>query len=455
MVKAIWMVLLVMGSALSQEVRLEMGFRGEMVAQHWNPLRLIRRDMGPATLTLEFDQGTLRQGAIPVFYKVNLRAAQGLDVFEDDVYIPFWRAFTWKLADDDEVFASGSFDRQLVNTQPIDLIISKTPENYLRILGETTRVIQADDLLPKRLAAYDGVNTLLMDGSIPMPSLEAISSAAAGGVLVLFLSGSETYSYEAINLLAPNPRQRLGAGWIVRTTQDGLKASLALLPRLEQKGLQEVIFTSQDMFQNAPVTTLLIGLGAYVVLVLIGIRFIGTAGLATAFLLTGLASMSAWMYLRPAPQQVSSQSLFINAGKLAQVNSLYQITQLPQGQLQLSMQAHPDSQRTYIQGEDLELDLERWSQETLRLKPRLTTATLLLEGNLLSNQSEVDLQDVYVSGLGQQKNLVAGQSLELIPGEENSLYENLLPMLPIGTVLARHQLDVHIAIPSLDFAVQP
>ena len=200
---------------LGQDARLELGFRGEMVVDHWNPLRLIRRDMGPATLTLEIDQGTLREGLVPVIYQVKLPSAQGLTVYEDDVYIPFWRSFVWKLADDTQVFASGSFDRQVVNTQSIDLVISKTPEIYLESLGETQRIVQGDDLLPKRLAAFDGVNTLLLDGSLPMPSLEAISSAVAAGVNVLWVEGpAQAYPYDLLALLAPYSRSASG-GWLV------------------------------------------------------------------------------------------------------------------------------------------------------------------------------------------------------------------------------------------------
>ena len=91
----------------------------------------------------------------------------------------------------------------------------------------------------------------------------------------------------------------------------------------------------------------------------------------------------------------------------------------------------------------------------MRLKPRLNTATLLLEGNVLINQSDALLHDIYIRGLGQQENLEAGQRLELTPGEENNVYETLLPMLPVGTVIARQNRDWHIALPSLDFAVQP
>jgi hypothetical protein len=451
----VWLVFTV-PLGLGQEVRLELGFRGEMVAEKWNPLRLIRRDMGPATLTLEFDQGTLREGNIPVFYEVKLKSAQGLDVFEDDIYIPHWRSFVWRLADESKVYASGSFNRQMVNTQPIDLIVSKTPEFYLNAFGENSRIVQVDDLLPKRLASYDGVHSLVLDGSIPMPTLEALSSAASAGVQVIYVEDTNsTYDYDLFSLLAPDTQQRLGAGWLIRSSRDGIKASLALLPVLDTTQLQETYLVKQSMIQNLPSTVLLTMLGAYVLLILLSIRFFGAAGLVTAFLLTALASAGAWIYLRPPAQQIASQSLYINSGKLAKVERIYQITQLPQANLQLPVQAHPTTPRSYIQREGLEIKLSRWSQETLKLRPSLSSATLLLEGNLLRNESEVNLQHIYVNGLGQQPDLSPGESLELSPGEESTLYQNLLPLLPIGTVLAQHNSDLHLAIPNPELLVQP
>jgi hypothetical protein len=80
---------------------------------------------------------------------------------------------------------------------------------------------------------------------------------------------------------------------------------------------------------------------------------------------------------------------------------------------------------------------------------------LLLEGTTLTNQSNSTMRDIYIHGLGQQNDLEAGQSLELTPGEESNHYEALLPLLPVGTVLARQDLDWHIALPSQDFVVQP
>jgi hypothetical protein len=438
---------------LGQDVRLELGFKGEMVAERWNPLRLIRRDLGPATLTLTFDQGTLRQGEIPVVYTVNLNAAQGLDVFEDDIYIPYWRSFTWKIFDTKQVFASGSFDRQLVNTKTLHVALSKTPETYLDFFSDSGRLVQGDDLLPKRLAAYDGVASLLLDGSTPPPSLEAISSAAAAGVHVFFIEPLPE-SYTTLLLLAPQARQRLGAGWLIRTNATGIKAAMAMLPILDTKALQTASLTPLELPNGVPTTTLLAAAGGYTLLVLLCIRFLGAAGLATAFLLTLISSFGAWSWLRPAPQETRTQALVLNAGNLALASSTLEINQLPKTVLKLAAQAYPVSMHSYTQGANLEFKLERWSQETLVLKPKLNTATLVLSGNMLSNQSTVLFSEVYVSGLGKQRDLPGGASLELQRGEEGTMYDTLLPLLPTGTVLARHEHDLHIAIPDLGAMLQ-
>ena len=146
---------------------------------------------------------------------------------------------------------------------------------------------------------------------------------------------------------------------MIRTAPEGITANLALLPELELQPLQDVAFSPQTISSSVSVTTVLAALGAYALLVLLSIRLMGTAGLATAFLLTGLASLGLWSWLRIPAQQIHTQSLYLNAGKLAQVSSLYQITQLPRQVIQLPLQAHPGSPRAYTQ-----------SDENSRAKPR-------------------------------------------------------------------------------------
>jgi hypothetical protein len=449
---------LLLGSVtFAQDLELELGFNNTLVANHWNPLKLTRRDQPAQTLILSIDQGTLRDGETLVTYRQDLSAANGLAVFEDDVYIPAWRRFSWRIENTQRVFASGSIERREVNTKPLTLLVSARPELYLGSFGEEARVLELPfSSLPNRVAAYDGIETLLIDGTAPAPTLESISSAAVSGVSVLLLEGLPE-SHRELNLLAPELRQRLGAGWIARTSSEGVRATLSMLTPLETQSLTAALVTS-DLHQrppNAPQTYIVGAAGVYALLTLLLLRFFGSAGLLTSFVLAGLASFGAWTWLRPSSPQLSqTRTLFVNAD-LTYVKRVESLFTLPDVSLALTTHAHPTEVRMYTQrGDTFELTLPRYTEVILEHRPELTGETLKLEGQTLRNLTDTTLANVYIKGLGSQADLTPGGSLELAQGEEpelSSTYEALLALLPEGTALAQSSNTIHIALPKLVF----
>jgi hypothetical protein len=448
-------VLLPLVSAQNQDISLELGFNNALVADHWNPLKLIRRDQPAQTLTLTIDQGTLRDGEVLAVYQKDLGAANGLDVFEDDVYFPAWRRFSWRIENSDRVFASGSIERREVNAQPLTLLVSARPEQWLRSFAEGARVLELPfSLLPNRLASYDGVETLLIDGTAPAPTLEAVTSAAVAGVKVLLLEGLPE-SHAELNLLAPRVRQRLGAGWIARTSADGVRATLSMLTPLDTKALMKAL-VSEDLHQRPPLVSpmvVLVAASSYALVTLLLLRFFGTAGLLTSFLLAGLASFGAWTWLRPAhPQLSETRTLVLNA-ELAYKGGVESLFTLPDAALSLGLKAHPTDVRAYTQNGDLlSFSLPRYSDVLLEHRPSLSSATLKFEGETLQNLTDAPLTNVFVKGLGAQADIAAQRSLTLGPGEEaelNSVYEALLPLLPDGTAIAQQGPNIHIALPTL------
>jgi hypothetical protein len=441
--------------ASSPDLRLELGFNNTLVANHWNPVKLTRRDQPAQTLVLTIDQGTLREGEVLAVYRKELGAANGLDVVEDDVYLPAWRRFSWRIENSERVFASGSIERREVNAQLLTLLISARPEQWLGSFGDNARVLELPfSLLPNRLAAYDGVETLLIDGSAPPPTLEAVSSAAVAGVKVLLLENlPETYA--ELNLLAPQVRQRLGAGWIARTSAEGVRATLSMLTPLETHTLTNALIT-EDLKQRPPLVPQMYVLGAagaYALATLLLLRFFGSAGLLTSFVLAGLASFGAWTWLRPArPQLSQTRTLVLNAD-LAYVSSVHNLFTLPDTTLSLSEQAHPTDLRAYTQnGDTLTVKLPRYSDVMLVQRPVLASTTLQLEGETLQNLTDAPMTSVYVKGLGAQPDVLGQQKLTLQSGEEAKLsdvYEALLPLLPDGTALAVQETRIHIVLPTL------
>jgi hypothetical protein len=440
---------------VAQDLTFELGFNSIIVADHWNPIKLTRRDQPAQTLVFVIDQGTLREGETLVTYRQDLPAANGLAVFEDDVYIPAWRRFTWRIENAERVFASGSIERREVNAHPLTLLVSARPELYLNNFSEGARLLELPfSLLPERLAAYDGVETLVVDGTAPAPTLEAISSAAVAGVSVL-LVGDLPESHSELELLAPELRQRLGAGWLARTNADGIRATLSMLAPLETQTLTKALLDNKP-HQRPPVTPQTYILGAasvYALATLLLLRFFGSAGLLTSFVLAALASVGAWTWLRPkSPQLSQTQTLILNSD-LAYVTRVESIFTLPDVTISLTRKARPTDARAYTQRNDnLELTLLRYSEVSLEHRPSLSSETLRLEGQTLYNLTSLPLSNVYVKGLGAQGTLGAGQQLELVRGEDpelSSLYETLLALLPEGTALAQTQDTIHIALPQL------
>jgi hypothetical protein len=444
-----------------QDVQLELGFNNTVVADHWNPLKLTRRDQPAQTFTVTIDQGTLRGGEVLVVYRKDLPAANGLGVFEDDVYLPAWRRFSWRVETSERVFASGTVERRDVNTQPLTLLISAQPERWPKSFAAEVRLLELPfSLLPERLAAYDGVETLLVDGTAPAPTLQAITSAAVAGVKVLFLSDLPE-SHAELELLAPKTRQRLGAGWIARTSAEGVRATLSMLTPLDTNTLVNALVT-EDLRQRpplAPHVVVLSAASAYALLTVLLIRFLGSAGLLTSFLLAALSSVAAWTFLRPASAQLTQTRTLVLNADLAYVGGVRSLFTLPEADVSLKLTAYPAELRAYTQTVDtLELNLSRYSDVILKQRPTLAAPTLKLEGETLENLSGSAMTNVYVKGLGMQENLAAQQRLTLAQGEETQMtkvYEALLPLLPDGAALAQQETSIHVALPTLLLLATP
>ena len=67
------------GMAQRAEAQLELGFNGELVAGHWNPLRLTLRDQAAAELLILVDQGSLETaGTYLMRYHAEIPSSSGI-----------------------------------------------------------------------------------------------------------------------------------------------------------------------------------------------------------------------------------------------------------------------------------------------------------------------------------------------------------------------------------------
>lgn len=443
------------GAALAQEIQLELGFSGVIVAGHWNPLRLTLRDSPEAELYVVMDQGSLRGGEVLAEYRRALPGGSGLQVIEDDIYVPHWRSLSWYVRTADRVLASGSYDRRQLDDRPLTLLLSARPSSWLARLGSARSVDVSPFMLPERLAAYDGVSQLVVDGSTAAPSAEALVAAAAAGATVSLVEPLPASYAELLPLLG-TAEQPLGAGRLRRFTEapDVLAAEAELLAQ----ALRDSVLASEPLEPPKTVSSLavLIVASSYALAVLLMLRFAGAPGLLTSLVLAAAASFVGWSLVRSGPEQQSlTRSLIVGQSELAREDALRQFFSYPASTLELPLAARPSEPRPYIQhGERLQLELARWESLRLWQRPRLLRSSFVWQDGQLVNRGARPLQEVYVKGRGPQGTLASGESLSPSNREDGPLasdYQALLALLPPGSALARdgHDLLVALAAPPL------
>lgn len=449
--------------AQDQGVRFSLGVAGVAVAEAWNPLRLELRDLPNSSLTLLIDQGTLRSGAIPLTITRAVRGGAGITVFETDLYLPTFSSLSWRLATPERVIASGSVAGREADARPLDLLVSNYPGDYRaayrEVFGASGRQVEVPSAdLPERATAYDGVRSLVIDGSGAAPRLEAVAAAAAGGVIVA-VRGELPASHSDLQLLlepagAPT---RLGAGILFRGAPDAtaLFQQVAIQAVPNRPTLLAATLERPLVEPPTPVpqAVILLASGALSLLLLVLLRWAGAPGVVTALALVALVSLLGWQLLRPSEPQLSGQlSLLLAGGELALELPALEALTLPQAYLTFPATAHPVRlQRYEIDDDGAHIRLERWRTVLLLLAPRLSASKLVWDGAVVRNVSAETLYDLYRVGDGPLGTLLAGASTGALSSADAAPrgsvqqdgtrhwpgYGGLLEQLPSGAVLAR------------------
>lgn len=458
-----WFLTLFWGSAAAQtgaaaeDVVVRFGFADEIVADAWNPLQVTLRDLESAELVLELDVGSLRSGPRRLRYSAQLAGGQGLYTFQDDVYLPSWRSFSWLVRTPERVLASGTVERRRVDKTPVQLVISREVGVGNRFFAERARVVDVTAAdLPERAAAYSGVGSVLVlpGGASPPPG--ALVAAATAGSRVL-LVGAPGAAPAALLALAPEAGQRLGAGWLgrARESREAVQRALAAHPRLVPNVLVATLV--DDALTAAPahpqVSRLLLGLAGYAAVVLALLRFGGVPGLLAAVLLAAVLATLAAQVRPPDPLVTRSRSLNLGAGELALSTDLEGLFSFPAQRARVAYAARPlplgAAEGWRVGPESFELALDTFSSVVLAGRPTLRPAVFRWQEGSLVNESEEALGDVFVTQGGQQPPIPAGGRLE--PGGGNllppDLYADLAPLLPPGSALARGGGTVYVALP--------
>ncbi len=463
-VGALWMVALAVvglaahAAAQTGRAQVELGLGGHPVADAWNPVQVTVRDAAPSVLRLRIDEGSLLEGPRIVRYSASVPGGSGVTVFQDDLYVPNFRSLSWTLASGRTVLASGSLGAGDADARPLQVVLSSAPGSWRGAFAADARVVDvAASDLPARAAAFDGVRTILLDGSAAAPRAASVAAAAAGGVQVL-LAGTLPDSQAGLARLAAAGSHRLGAGVVMRVDADpaAVRARLAAWKPQDRAGLVQAL--AADRLVRPPPTPsqpLMLSLAAaYALAALLGLRFGGAPGLAAGLVLALLVSVAGWRLLRPAsPELTASRTVQLGGGELALALRVDERLTLPSGVVSLDGAGRPLSALPYsVDDGTTHIELPRWHAVAVAARPALRPASLRFQDGRLVNDGDGLLRDVYVLGLGRQPDLAPGATWAPAPGEEGGLPPALVRMaalLPVGTALAQAPETVWVALPSL------
>lgn len=213
LVLALGLALALAGAATAQpRAELMLGVAGAPVADAWNPVRAVVRDAPGAVLRMEIDAGGLERGEVPQLVTATAAPAGGVQRIDLDLPLPSWRRVSWRIEQGERVLASGGLGARDRDDRPLHVVVSARPARWSDAFGPEARVVLASAAdLPTGAAGWDGVETLLLDGSAAAPADATVVTAAAAGVRVLLPTEGPAGYAPLTRLVAQGPSS-LGAG---------------------------------------------------------------------------------------------------------------------------------------------------------------------------------------------------------------------------------------------------
>lgn len=405
---------LLLGGPAVRGAELSLGFDGEVVAGRWNPFEFRSRDSADITLTVTVDQGDLRRGPLPAVHTWHIPGGTGLSVLEDDIFIPAWQSLTWTATDASRVLASGSFHPRDLDDRPLGVIVSTAAARHGDLLPAGTRSVPHPAAnLPERLAAWDPVRFLIIDGSTAPPSASAVLAAAAAGADVLLLEPLPA-SFTDLLRLAGGTVTRYGAGRLFLGAPDELRPLVAA-----GGGARELVDGQLDglsVLEPRPplrLSLLLPFAAGYALVALLLLRVAGLPGAAAALCLGAIGVAAGWPQLQQEPpRSVEHLEVRVSAGGLSRVVDTVAILDRQGGQLHLPDRFRPlrpepyrtsDGQSDFLQ--------DRWQLLHLAGRPVLAEA---LSQDMATPAGDHPLTELFPAGTIVRE---APGLMEIIPAE--------------------------------------
>jgi len=353
-VAACAVVVLASGSTLAQPARTELrlGVAGAAVAGAWNPLQVVVRDAPGATVELRIDAGGLERGEVPQLFRAIVAPAGGVQRIDVDLPLASWRRISWRIEQDGRVLASGALGARERDDRPLDLVLSDRPSEWRDAFDDSARVIAATAAdLPARAAGWDGVRTLLIDGTLAAPEVAKVVTAATAGVRA-FVPATGPAGYAGLALLVADGPLLVGAG-SVEATPEGA-AALASRIAAGPSGWTEVLPAALDAatlelqppgWNHLPVAWVALATVGYAAAVWLLLRSAGAAGAASAVLVMAAAAIAAPYAAPDEPQAERRDALVFAAGGLGLKLSWSEVARLPHGEARLDGLLAPSDAR--------------------------------------------------------------------------------------------------------------
>lgn len=446
-----------LAQGLPRLAEVEIGFRGAPVAEAWNPVRLVLRDVGEGRFTLTVDQGSLRDGERLWTFAWPVAGGGGVRTVDLDVYLPSWRTLRWTLEAGGATLASGALGRADADRRPVDLVVSGRPGDVASALAGRVLDVAADDL-PARAAAYDGVRSLWLDGTAPRPAMAALAAAAAAGTVVVVQGEAR----DDPDLAPLRSAATAGSGWWGVGAGgwwfgDAPSDAQLTAGRLDVTALATAFAASSrlPLPASAPPPSVAFVAALYVVLIAIAWRLGGRVGAVTwTWVVLAAVTLAATTWRPDQPTSVAVRELRIGAGGLAVQQRAHDLLTLPAGEVGVDAVARPAAA---IAGRvdagsppRTSVDLARWRQTTLLEVPRAIAARLAwgLDG-LPRVVGDEALVDVRVVGAGAWSRLEPGAT----PAEPSDPSPSTGPeaafeaLLPVGAAWGRSADGWHVLPP--------
>ncbi|MDF1524017.1 MAG: hypothetical protein P1P87_14525 [Trueperaceae bacterium] len=379
---ALWLVVLVaplLAVAVAQGATsladVAIGYRGEAVAEAWNPVRVVLRDVGAGSFELVVDQGSLREGERPWTVTVPFPGGAGVRVLDLDVYLPVWRSLRWVVDAGGTIVASGALDRASADRRPVDLVVStRAGEVAQALAGRVVDVVGSD--LPARAAAFGGVRSVWIDGTAELPEPAALAAAAAGGAIVVVQGAAvDDPALAPVRALADGGWWPSGVGgWWFGAAPSDVELTAA---RIDVAAVATAFAASHVVALPTfpPPARVAVVVAVYVVLVFLGWRLGGAVGLATwgwAVVAASVVATTAWR--PPSTAVVEARVLNVAGGELALEQRALAVLTLPAGAVAVDVHARPAAVATggSVVGRTArtEVALARWRGATLLEPPR-------------------------------------------------------------------------------------